>query len=252
MSDYKETVRISLSRLDSEELLEKIRKNYLTDEAKEVAEKILSERGVDSKSGFPRDENTTEANDFVVTEDVAFVGYPKVMILIWMATAFLFGISQSIRLPGAAPDSPGVVMLRLTQGIFYFFVVGIIVGIYAYVKREKITTKAEVTKKYGSNIKSIIVINMIVLVILLVKLFFGYSNILAFIDVAIVGSLTIAIFKRVKTAKFVLAAYAFINPLIFAFTGYGGPAGIIWSFVFLTCCQAITTENRYSNASNNA
>ena len=50
MNDYQSTVKDSLSRLDSEELIEKLKKNYLTDEAKVVAEEILLERGIDIRN----------------------------------------------------------------------------------------------------------------------------------------------------------------------------------------------------------
>lgn len=248
MSDYKETVRISLLRLDSEELIERIRKNQLTDEAKVVAEEILANRGVDSKSEFILDENTSKADDFVLEKDVAYVGFPKVMIFIWMITAFLFGISLSVRLSGAASNSTSVVMIRLVQGIFYFIVTGVIVGIYAYVKRKNITTKEEVIKKINSNIKLIIATNIIMLALMVVDLFIGVTNVFTLIDVAIVGSLTIAIFNNIKSAKYILATYAFINPLIFTISGYGGTAAIMWTFVFLSCCQSITNEKRISNA----
>ena len=163
-----------------------------------------------------------------------------------MATAFLFGISQSVRLSGVASDVTDNVGMRFFQGFSYALIAGLVVGIYAFVKRNNETTNDQVISKYKSNIKSIIVINLIVLVILVVRLFFGVSNFMAILDMLIIATLTFAIFKLDKQAKYLLAAYAFVNPLFFVMLGSSGPAGIVWSFVFLSCCQAIATENRFS------
>ncbi len=245
MNDYENTVKDSLSRLDSEEIIEKLKKNYLTDEAKVVAEEILLERGIDIRSeksikDFSAD-STVQSN-----ENIAFIGYPLSSVFIWMASAFLLGISQSITLSGVSSDAPSIVVMRFFQGFSNVLIVGIVAGIYAFVKRKNITTNDQVIKKYKSNVKSIIIINCIVSVILIVKLFFEISNFFAILDLLIIACLTFAIFKRVSSAKYLLATYAFINPIIFAIVGMGGPAGIVWSFVFLSCCQAIAIEKRFS------
>ncbi len=163
-----------------------------------------------------------------------------------MASAFLLGISQSITLSGVSSDAPSIVVMRFFQGFSNVLIVGIVAGIYAFVKRKNITTNDQVIKKYKSNVKSIIIINCILAVILIVKLFFEISNFFAILDLLIIACLTFAIFKRVSSAKYLLATYAFINPIIFAIVGMGGPAGIVWSFVFLSCCQAIAIEKRFS------
>jgi len=246
MNDYENTVKDSLSRLDSEELIEKLKKNYLTDEAKVVAEGILLERGIDIRNDKSSIKDFSVESAVQSNEDIAFVGYPLSSVFIWMASAFLFGISQSIRLSGVASDAPGIVGMRFFQGFSYVLIVGIVAGIYAFIKRKNITTNDQFVKKYKSNVKTIIVINCIVSAILVVKLFFGVSNFFAILDLLIIACLTFAIFKRVNSAKYLLATYAFINPVIFAIVGMGGPAGIVWSFVFLSCCQAIATEKRFS------
>ena len=41
MSNYENTVKDTLTRLETEELIEKFKRNYLTDEAKIIAEQIL-------------------------------------------------------------------------------------------------------------------------------------------------------------------------------------------------------------------
>jgi hypothetical protein len=246
MSDYESTVRVSLSRLDTEEIIEKLSQNQLTEGAAIIAEEILKERGVSTTVGTGQDQVSSSDTQSVSSENISYVGYPASAIFIWMAAAFLFGINQTVKLSGAAPDAPGVVMVRLSQGFFYFLLAGIVFGIYAYANRTKITTRDEVVKKYGSNIKTIIVVNIITLCILVVSLFFGHSSSLAFIDIAIIALLTVAIFGRMKPAKYLLAIYAFMSPVVFAFLGYGGPGGIVWSFIFLTCCQAIAAEKRFS------
>ena len=251
MSEYENTVKDSLSRLDSEELIEKLKINYFTDDAKIVAEEILLERGIDIRNKKSSIKNFLADDNFHTNENIAFIGYPVSSVFIWMASAFLFGISQSIRLSGVSSDASSIVGLRFIQGLSYVLIVGIVAGLYAFLNRKKITTNDQVITKYKSNIKSIIVINCIVSVILLFKLFFGISNFFAFLDLLIIAILTFAIFNRVKSAKYLLATYAFVNPVIFALVGAGGPAGIVWSFVFLSCCQAIATEKRFSTKIDN-
>jgi hypothetical protein len=250
MSEYESTVRLSMSRLDSEELVEKLKNNSLTDEARVIADEILKERGLNFIDVASKDASNFSSSINTESEQIAYIGYPISQIYVWMVTAFLFGVSSTVGFSGATTNSPGVFMvLRLTQGFTWLVIAGIIFGVYAYIKRKKITTQAEVVRRYGSNIKSIIISALILLVLLSVKLFFDYTNVLAILDIVVVASLTYAIFDRRKPAKFLLAAYAFITVLVLAFSGGGGAAGVLWAFVFLSCGEAILTEKKFSNVS---
>jgi len=82
MNDYQSTVKDSLSRLDSEELIEKLKKNYLTDEAKVVAEEILLERGIDIRNEKSSIKDFSADSTVQSNENIAFVGYPLSSVFI--------------------------------------------------------------------------------------------------------------------------------------------------------------------------
>jgi hypothetical protein len=244
MSGYEDTIELSLGRLDSEEIIEKIKGNYLRNDARLIAEKILRDRGVDISSINMGANIEDKKNGEDKQKSIAYVGYPKINVIIWMVTAFLFGICQPVKFSGSAADSPAVVVMRFFNGVVDFVMAGLFLGIYVLIKRKKVTTKEEDAKKYSSNIKSIVIINLLVVAAMIFKISNGYSSVVSFVDVAIVLALTFAIFKRLKSAKYILAFYALINPIVVAFTGIGTAAGIVWAFVFLSCCQSIAAEKR--------
>ena len=57
MDDYEDSIRHSLSNVDDEEILENLKKGSYTNEAKKIAESILSERGYKVVAGNFVNEN---------------------------------------------------------------------------------------------------------------------------------------------------------------------------------------------------
>lgn len=247
MSDYINSVRQSLSRLDDEEIAQKIKNNSLTDEAKIVAEEVLRERGFDvndpeSLKKLDATVDTSFTNDMVIKR-----GFQTSNVSIWICTLFLLGISQHVDMPYATHDSPASVVVKIFMGISWAILGGIFVSIYSYFKRNTIVTKEEIVEKYRSNIKFIIFINLFLGVIIVLKLMTGYSSFVALLDIAVIFGLTYAIFKRVKSAKGYLAVYAIVNPVLLALLGASGTSGILWAFVFLATAQSMLIEATFES-----
>ncbi len=245
MADYANSVKQSLSRLDDEEILEKIKSNSLTDEAKEVAEKILLERGLDvnDPDSLRRIESPTSP-DFTTSYSIKR-GFRTSNVVIWIATLFLLGISQYVHIPNASQYSPSAIVMKFIMGLSWALIGGSIVAIYSYIKRNSIVTMDEIVRKYRSNIKAIIIINLVIGALISLKVFSGYASIVAVLDVVIIFGLTFAIFKRMKSAKISLAFYAFINPVAVTLLGGSGASGVLWSFVFLATAQSILIEDTF-------
>jgi hypothetical protein len=247
MSDYINSVKQNLSRLDDEEIVQKIKNNSLTDDAKAVAEEVLRERGFDVN-------NPESVKKLEVIDDASFTddkvikrGFQTSNVSIWICTLFLLGISQHISMPYATHDSPANVVVKIFMGISWAVLGGIFVSIYSYLKRNMIITKEDIVRKYRSNIKSIIFINFFLGVIIALKLITGYSSIVALLDIAVIFGLTYAIYKRVKSAKGYLAVYAIANPVLFTLLGASGTSGILWAFVFLATAQSMLIESTFDS-----
>jgi hypothetical protein len=247
MSNYINSVKQSLSRLDDEEIAQKIKSNSLTEDAKVVALEILTERGLDVKNPSTfKSNDESELNSFTDDEGIK-QGFRSTNFFLWICTVFLLGISQSVNLPNASQDSVGYVSMKFTNGIVWALFFSIFMGIYSYSKRNAVISKDEILKKYRSNLKSIIIINSIVGTFLIIKFILGYSNFLVMLDILIIFGLTLAIFKRKKVAKLLLVIYAFINPILFALVGASGTSGVLWAFVFLATSQSILIEKTFEN-----
>lgn len=246
MTDYANSVKQSLSRLDDDEILEKIKSNSLTDEAKEVAQKILLERGLDvNNPDSLRRIEPPAPSDFTERSSVKR-GFRTANVMIWIATLFLLGVSQHVNIPNASQHSPAAIVMKFVMGLSWALIGGSIVAIYSYIKRNNIVTIGEIVRKYRSNITTIIIINIVIGSLISFQVFTSYSSIVAVLDVMIIFGLTLAIFKRIKSAKIFLAFYAFINPVAVTLLGGSGVSGFLWSFVFLATAQSILIEDTFN------
>lgn len=246
-SSYSASVRQSLSRLDDEEIAQKLKSNSLTDEAKAIAEEVLKERGFDSSNPQVLETLDYPLENSFTDDDVIKRGFQTSNVFIWVCALFLLGISQHVNFPNGSSDSPATVVIKFFMGIGWAILGGIVVAIYSYVKRNRVVTKSEIVKRYRSNIKSIIYINLFLGLILLVKLFTGYASLVSILDIAVIFGLTFAIFKRVKSAKSFLAVYAVANPILLTFLGASGASGILWAFVFLATAQSMLIETTFES-----
>jgi len=232
--------------LESEELQEKINNDYFTDEAKIVAQQILKERNFTEKTI----ENSKVFSDEIFNNDKIKIQSKKVNIelsniIIWSTFAFLFGLGQG-NFKAIPINSPAAIVIKFANGIFYAVIVALAIIAIANFRPKTPPTDSELIKKYLSNVKTVIVSNVIISVIYVLLLIFSERSFFLSLDLIVVSGLTIAIVNKIKYAKHFLVAYSFMNPVALALADARSASTFFWSFIFLNACQALIIEKKFN------
>ena len=158
-------------------------------------------------------------------------------VLTWSLSLFLWGISTP---PSTSMRGLGVKMEainRFALGVLLAVIGGIIVAGIKYFKRSPIPTSADARAKAASIDNALFVASMVIAIFLVGKaIFLGTYG--SFFDAAIVGGLGFGVKSGSAPARWLMAAYAFINPVIVIANGGGGTVGI-WAIVFFAAARSI-------------
>ena len=245
MSEYSETVRFNLDRLDNEEIAQKIKNKALTDEALEIAKSILIERGIDAS-------NTNNINNVLIESRNADVknsiqlGINPENILKWIVSAFLFGISLKYQNDINSTDTNSAMLFKSGMGISLAIVTFIIISIYSYFTRNNFIPTDKLIKKYNSSTKSIMTQNFIAIIFLLVSIYFSIyfevMPILSIVVLVIFSILTFGIYKKYHHAKYLLLLLYFIIPMLSLIVAPFSKFGWFWSFGLFYVFDSILIE----------
>jgi len=232
MSNYETSLKASLDNLSNEEISKKLKTGYFSDEAREVAEQVLNERGFasnESTEKIKEVEGSESSNSSYLTPEQN----KKFMtgnVVIWMIGLFLFGASQY----STYRDIPAFLFF---QGLFYAIFGTIIHLIYLKIKK-KTWTLEELRKKYRSNFKTALFVIGLALLSTIVRIFFNLTSILAWLDLVVLSVILAMYLKSANSAKNALAIYSLIPVAVGLIFGVNGNI-IIWAFGFFVAAQSI-------------
>ena len=233
MSNYETSLKASLDNLSDEEISKKLKTGYFSDEARVIAEQVLSERG------FANNESTEKQKEVVRVSESSNSTFltpeqnKKFMtgnIVIWMISLFLFGASQY----STHRDIPAFLFF---QGLFYAIFGTIIHLIYLKIKK-KTWTLEDLTKKYRSNFKTALFVIGLALLSSIVRIFFNFASILAWLDLVVLLVILAMYLNSANSAKNALAIYSLIPVAVGLIFGVNGNI-IIWAFGFFVAAQSI-------------
>ena len=247
MSDYEDTVRYSLSNFDDEDILERLRKGFFTDEARLIALKILDERGYQQLDGVFAKRQPEAGLTEAVEEQRIKIGFSFQYLFVRIVWLFLLGHSIPIARTEFYLTEVAKSAFHLFMGIIFAVVGSVITAIIMYRKKNKTTTLSELASSYKSSIKGLIILNSLLTFFIIFSHLGNQMSFAIIAGVAFNVVLTIAIYKRDQSAIFFLAIYAFVvsvtNNQISGQAGYQ----FALSFVFLFSCQALLAEKRYKS-----
>ena len=149
---------------------------------------------------------------------------------------------MSTPLPSSRPDF-GVKIVAINRfafGVLWAVTGGIIVAAIKYFKRSPIPTSAAALAKATSIDHSLFVGSIVLAIFLLGKAIFldTYGSLF---DAAIVGGLGFWVKSGSAPARWLMAVYAFSNPiLVIALGGVGNT--MIWAFVFFAAARSIISH----------
>lgn len=239
MSDYQDTVRSSLSKLENEELLARINEGGLTDEASEIALSILRDRGHSFNGEINSDGGSVSA---ITSEPLTGKAFNNSLILIWLVALFAFGMSQHVA-DSFSKSSAAVAALKFAMGLFYLFIGGAI-AIYLIKKKNKRHNFEQLALRYKSRWKTLLILLGLFVAFALFRIFSTNFSIGIFADLAITAGLGVALYLRKHWAYVGIAIYALFNSVALGFMGIGGASGILWTFVFYyAACAALERKH---------
>jgi hypothetical protein len=235
MSNYETSLKASLDNLSDEEISKKLKTGYFSDEARVVAEQVLSERGIASNeitenravgeiSHEGLDYLTEEQNKKLVTGNV----------IVTMIALFLIGASQLNKLS----DVPGVLFF---QGLALAFVGTIIHLIYIQIKKKRWTV-TELKKKYRTNFKWALFVIGLALFFTALRIFFNSTTVGTWIDLIVLGVILAMYLKSSKGAKNLLAIYSLLPPLSAIVLGSYGNT-MVWALGFYVAAESLLIES---------
>lgn len=169
-------------------------------------------------------------------------GFSWLKVLAWSSASFLLGLSLDISAPAGASEELRIA-LRFTNGISLGVFGGLISAASVFVGRKNRTSPGKMLRRYNRRFMTVIVLTFLLAAFNLYTIFIG-ASILVVIDIAILCALIIGMYKKNATAKYLLAAYAFVNPVYFAASGIYSVGNIIWSVIFLNVLLVIIAEKR--------
>ncbi|MDO8547021.1 MAG: hypothetical protein Q7R68_06640 [Nitrospirales bacterium] len=130
-----------------------------------------------------------------------------------------------------------VAINRFALGVLWAIIGGIIVAVIKHFKRSPIPTSAAAMAKAASIDKALFVASIVLAIFLVGKAIY-LETYGAFFDAAIVGVLGFGVKSGSAPARWLMAAYAFINPIIVIALGGVGNT-MIWALVFFAAARSI-------------
>jgi hypothetical protein len=182
----------------------------------------------DEKSGWPGKRASTRRP------------YEWGSVLTWTLTLLLWGMSTPLSASMRGSGGKFEAGNRFAIGVLWAVIGGIIVAVIKHFKRSPIPTSADAGAKAASIDKALFVASIVLAIFFVWKaIYLGTSG--AFFDAAIVGGLGFGVKSGYAPARWLMAAYAFINPfIVIALGGVGNT--MIWAFVFFAAARSIISH----------
>ena len=137
-----------------------------------------------------------------------------------------------------------VAINRFAFGVLWAVIGGIIIAVIKYYKRSPIPSSADARVKAAS-IDNALFVASIVLAIFFVWKAIYLETYGAFFEAAIVCGLGFGVKSGSASARWLMAAYAFITPfIVIALGGVGNT--MIWAFVFFAAARSIISHQEAS------
>ncbi|MDP1613573.1 MAG: hypothetical protein Q8M11_21135 [Sulfuritalea sp.] len=154
-------------------------------------------------------------------------------VAMWSMSLFLLGLST------ARPTTHGSLdrlAFGVLVGIAWAVLGGAVVGVIKYFKR---SSKPDASAALATAILNdhVIVGGALVVAAIFVGMAFYLETFGALIDAAIIGALGLGVKSGFGVARWLMAGYAFISPILVIASGGGN--SIVWAFVFYAACRSI-------------
>lgn len=165
-------------------------------------------------------------------------------VVIWVLTLFLWGLTTAHHLHGSGTDrfAPG-----LMSGVILAVVGGLIVAIVKYFKRSPTPDSNTALASAIANDKWIFYGSFVIAAFFIgMAIYFEKYGLL--IDAVILVALGFGVKNGLGFARWLLATYAFISPIILV--AIGSPSAIVWPIIFYVTCRSIKAHGYVDVAGN--